>query len=69
MKEQPKTVSLVVEIPEILHDSMQEFIEGHQNWSQERFMQASMSLHLMQNGHNQPHVNKLYLDSLFGTEV
>ncbi|ESA37925.1 hypothetical protein N836_34600 [Leptolyngbya sp. Heron Island J] len=60
------TVSLMVEVPETLHLSMQDYLNTHELWSQERVMQAALSLFLMQNGVNQPHVNKLYLDSLFG---
>jgi hypothetical protein len=60
------TVSLMVEVPEALHLSMQDYLNTHELWSQERVMQAALSLFLMQNGVNQPHVNSLYLDSLFG---
>ncbi|MEM7792960.1 MAG: DUF2811 domain-containing protein [Cyanobacteria bacterium P01_C01_bin.118] len=62
----PVTVSLMIEIPEALHESVQDYLNTHELWSQERVMQASLSLFLMQNGMNQPHVNRLYLDSLFG---
>ena len=62
----PVTVSLMVEIPEALHLSIQDYLGAHEKWSQERMMQAALSLFLMQNGVNQPHVNSLYLDSLFG---
>ncbi len=61
----PSTVSLMVEIPESLHLSIQDYLNTHELWSQERIMQASLSLFLMQNGVNQTHVNSLYLDSLF----
>ena len=60
------TVSLMVEIPETLHLSIQDYLDTHEMWSQERMMQAALSLFLLQNGVNQPHVNSLYLDSLFG---
>ena len=60
------TVSLMVEVPEALHLSMQDYLNTHELWSQGRVMQAALSLFLMQNGVNQPHVNQLYLDSLFG---
>lgn len=63
------TVSLMVEVPESLHLSIQEYLNTHELWSQERVMQAALSLFLMQNGVNQPHVNSLYLDSLFGCAV
>ena len=62
----PATVSLMIEIPETLHQSMQDYLSTHELWSQERVMQAALSLFLMQNGVNQPQVNKLYLNSLFG---
>ncbi len=62
----PVTVSLMIEIPEALHQSIQDYLNTHELWSQERVMQAALSLFLMQNGMNQPHVNRLYLDSLFG---
>ena len=61
----PATVSLLVEIPEDLHQSIQNYLDVHKNWSQERMMQAALSLFLMQNGINKPHVNRLYLESLF----
>lgn len=63
----PVTVSLMVDIPESLHLSIQDYLEAHEMWSQERMMQAALSLFLLQNGVNQPHINSLYLDSLFGT--
>ncbi|NEP63813.1 MAG: DUF2811 domain-containing protein [Symploca sp. SIO2G7] len=62
----PVKVSLMIEIPETLHQSIQNYLDTHERWSQERVMQAALSLFLMQNGMNQPHVNRLYLDSLFG---
>ncbi len=62
----PATVSLMIEIPETLYQSIQDYLNTHDLWSQERVMQAALSLFLMQNGVNQPQVNRLYLDSLFG---
>ncbi|MEM6254322.1 MAG: DUF2811 domain-containing protein [Cyanobacteria bacterium P01_D01_bin.156] len=62
----PTTVSLMVEIPETLYLSIQDYLDTHEMWSQERMMQAALSLFLMQNGINHAHVNSLYLDSLFG---
>lgn len=61
----PVTVSLMVEIPEPLHVSIKDYLDTHEMWSQERIMQAALSLFLLQNGVNQPHINSLYLDSLF----
>ncbi|EKV03472.1 Protein of unknown function (DUF2811) [Leptolyngbya sp. PCC 7375] len=62
----PVTVTLMVEIPEDLHLSIKDYLDTHEMWSQERMMQAALSLFLLQNGVNQPHINRLYLDSLFG---
>ena len=62
----PVMVSLMVEIPEDLYTSIQDYLDVHELWSQERMMQAALSLFLLQNGVNKPHVNSLYLDSLFG---
>ena len=62
----PVTVSLMVEIPETLHVSIQSYLDTHEMWSQERMMQAALSLFLLQSGVNHPNINSLYLDSLFG---
>ena len=67
--QKPVTVSIELEIPEALYNSVTDYVESHELWSQERVGQAAFSLFLMQNGSNQPHVSKLYLDSLFGTEA
>ena len=69
MKDQPITVSNIVEIPEALDLSIQSYLGDHPKWSRERLDQAAYSLFLMQNGSDQPHVIQLYLDSLFGNEA
>ncbi len=61
-------ISTNVEIPEQLDDAVTEYLESHPNWDRERFTKAAFSVFLMQNGTNCPHVNSLYLDSLFGCE-
>ncbi|MEM9486135.1 MAG: DUF2811 domain-containing protein [Cyanobacteria bacterium P01_F01_bin.116] len=63
------TVSTVVEVPEALHLSVQDYLDTHDKWSEARVIQAALSLFLMQNGVNQPHVNDIYLDSLFGCKA
>ena len=63
------TVSTVVELPESLHLSVQEYLETHKYWDQERVMQAALSLFLMQNGVNNPGVNRTYLETLFNYQV
>ena len=42
------TVSLVIEVPESLHQATQKFLDARPDWDQERLMQAAMSLFLMQ---------------------
>ncbi|MDV3349936.1 DUF2811 domain-containing protein [Leptolyngbyaceae cyanobacterium CCMR0082] len=64
--EQPGDVSIMATIPEALHTSVTQYIEAHPAWSQERVMQAALSLFLLQNGTNQAQVSEVYLDSLFG---
>ena len=62
------TVSINIEIPEALHNSIQGFISGHPGWDHDRAMQAALSLFLMQNGAGDQGVNRMYLDSLFGAD-
>jgi hypothetical protein len=59
------SVSLNVEIPEALYDSLQDYLESHESWSSHRLFCASLSLFLMQNGTQDRRVNRLYLDALF----
>jgi len=61
------TVSLMIEIPEELHTSLQKYLNDHTLWNQDRAVQAALSLFLMQNGVNQRSLSTLYLDSLFGS--
>ena len=63
----PPPVSLMIEIPEELHTSLQEYLNEHALWNQDRAMQAALSLFLMQNGVNRRSLSTLYLDSLFGS--
>lgn len=61
-----RTVSLLVEIPEDLHVSLQSYLDSHAAWSHERLFSASLALFLMQNGESTQEVSRIYLDSLFG---
>lgn len=63
-----KSVSLSVEIPEELHQSVQHYLEVHSGWGQDRLFCAALSLFLMQNGVAHRHVSRIYLDSLFGQQ-
>ncbi|HEY9738550.1 MAG TPA: DUF2811 domain-containing protein [Trichocoleus sp.] len=58
-------ISLNVEIPEELHESLQGYLEAHPAWSQHRVFCAALSLFLMQNGTCDRRVNRIYLDALF----
>lgn len=62
-------VSLNVEIPEELYDSLRTYVENHQGWSQHRVFCASLSLFLMQNGVKDRQINRLYLDTVFDYAV
>jgi len=62
------SVSLSVEIPEELHASVQQYLDVHSGWSQDRLFCAAISLFLMQNGVTKRQVSRLYLDSLFGQQ-
>lgn len=58
-------VSLFAEIPEELHEVLQEYLDTHPAWNQHRVFCAALSLFLMQNGSSDRSINRIYLDSLF----
>ena len=62
-------ISLNVEIPEELHDSLRTYVDSHPSWSQHRVFCAALSLFLMQNGVQDRRTNRLYLDSVFDYAV
>ena len=43
-------VSILTEIPEQLHESLQDYLDTHPNWDQDRVFAAALSLFLLQNG-------------------
>ncbi|MGI0487784.1 DUF2811 domain-containing protein [Pantanalinema rosaneae CENA516] len=66
------TVSLLVEIPEVLHESIKNYLELRPDWDQDRVFAAALSLFLLQNQmesapeklfHRQ--ASRIYLDALF----
>lgn len=68
------TVSILAEIPEDLHESIQCYLENHPDWDQERVFSAALSLFLLQNGNGQTAQShessyrkaaRVYLDALF----
>lgn len=58
-------ISLQAEIPEELHEALQNYLDTHPAWSQHRVFCAALSLFLMQNGTSDRKINRIYLDSLF----
>lgn len=67
------SVSILTEIPETLHESLQGYLETHPDWDQDRVFSAALSLFLLQNGRdNTPEAldscrqaARLYLETLF----
>jgi hypothetical protein len=58
-------VSLLVEVPEELHESLQQFLDTHPQWNQDRAMSAALSLFLLQNDARNRNTGRIYLDTLF----
>lgn len=59
-------VSILVEVPEELHEAIQAYLDSHPNWNQQRAFSAALSLFLMQNGSSDRQINRIYLETLFG---
>jgi len=67
------TVSLLIEVPEVLHDSLKTYLELRPDWDQDRVFTAALSLFLIQNrgSDNAPEkfyqrqASRIYLDTLF----
>lgn len=66
-------VSLSIEIPQELHESLQSYLDEHPNWDQNRVFAAALSLFLLQNSQNKVEQNpqnyrncaQVYLETLF----
>lgn len=66
-------VSMLAEIPEVLHESLKSYLETHPDWDQDRVFTAALSLFLLQNGtSNTPEASRsyrraaqVYLETLF----
>jgi hypothetical protein len=66
-------ISILAEIPEELHESLQSYLETHPNWDQDRVFAAALSLFLLQNGdrktaesaQNYRACARVYLETLF----
>ncbi|MGV0027087.1 DUF2811 domain-containing protein [Phormidesmis priestleyi] len=59
-------VSILVEIPETLHQSFLSYLEARPDWDQDRVFSAALSLFLLQNRTTHDRQTaRVYLDSLF----
>jgi len=58
-------ISLNLEVPEELHQALQDYLDDHPAWSQHRLCCAALSMFLMQNGVANRRINRLYLDMVF----
>ena len=66
------TVTILAEIPEELHFSLQNYLETHPHWDQDRAFAAALSLFLLQSSKqtievSQSHraCNQVYLETLY----
>jgi hypothetical protein len=67
------TVSILAEIPEALHESLQAYLETHATWDQDRVFAAALSQFLLQSGEGQTPKEaenyracaRVYLETLF----
>ncbi|MGA7935705.1 MAG: DUF2811 domain-containing protein [Kovacikia sp.] len=70
-------VSLLIEIPEVLHESLKNYLELRPDWDQDRVLTAALSLFLLQNrgtdsAPENPHqrqASRIYLDTMFKRPV
>lgn len=71
------TVSLLVEVPEVLHESLRNYLEMRPDWDQDRVFTAALSLFLLQNRGldsspeklHQRQASRIYLDTMFKRPV
>ncbi len=71
------TISILAEIPEELHETLQNYLGSHPDWDQDRVFAAALSLFLLQNGgcdrmgasHSYRSTAKVYLNALFQPSV
>lgn len=62
-------ISLLAEIPEELHEPLNQFIETHPAWDQDRVFSAALSLFLLQNGRQDRRTSQIYVSTVFGHAV
>ncbi len=67
------SISLLIEVPEVLHDALKNYLEVRPDWDQNRVFTAALSLFLLQNRGTealpekpyQRQASRIYLDTLF----
>ena len=59
------TVPILTEIPQTLQESMNNYLENHPDWDQNRVLTAALSLFLLQNGESDRRAARVYLETLF----
>lgn len=67
------TISILAEIPEPLHESLETYLEKHPDWDQDRVFSAALSLFLLQNAESGTaessrsyrQAARVYLETLF----
>lgn len=67
------SISLLTEIPEALHDALQNYLELRPDWDQDRLVTAAIALFLLQNRGtdsapdraHQRQASRIYLNTLF----
>jgi hypothetical protein len=59
------TVSILIKIPHTLHEPVQNYLETHPDWDEDRLLAAAVSLFLLQNGDDDRRVSRVYLDTIF----
>ena len=59
------TQRVVAEIPQVLQEALQDYLNQHPDWDQNRVFAAALSLFLLQNGDGDRRASQVYLESLF----
>jgi Protein of unknown function (DUF2811) len=59
------TVSLLVEVPEVLHDSLKHYLEIRPDWDQDRVFAAARCADSSPEKQNHRQASRIYLDALF----
>lgn len=57
------TITILAEIPEVLHEGLQTYLNSHPDWDYDRALTAALGLFLLQGEQSTP-VTRIYLDSM-----